>query len=223
MTLYQIEDGLAQLIAHRAERLADKAEPPGAEELAALEGEINKYQIAEPVKVARVAAMFRMWKAQRANIKDEIARLREADGFIDACEARLKERVAAALELLPEPAKGCRKLSGAEGSVLSLKGNGGVEPLQVDGWDSENRKWTSNTVLPYEYQIITIKMPFDLWTNHISRYNTGEVLPDGVDFSGTMQPGTPEPNGAAIRRDLADGEGVPGARLLERSSHVEIK
>ena len=241
LTLYQIEDGLAYMIEYRAERMADKAEPPTEEELAAIDGEIDKYQFQEPVKVSGVAAMFRKWRAQRTNIKAEIERLKSLDNMLDSMETRLKDRVAAALELLPMPAKGCRKLSGVEGSVLMLKGNGGVEPLQVDGWDSEKQKWTGETVLPYEFQTIKVRMPRTLWANVVSNYNDGSMVFGEI-----------EPNGAAIRKALTtdcatcngDGksglsgegedprcqtcggsgkQGVPGARLLERGQHVEVR
>jgi hypothetical protein len=71
LTLYEIEDGLAKLIEYRAERLLDTVDPPTPEELAAVDAEIDKYQFREPAKVAGVAAIFRMWKAQRTNIKAE--------------------------------------------------------------------------------------------------------------------------------------------------------
>lgn len=164
ISLYSIEEGLAQLLQYRQERMADKEDPATPEELEAIEGEIRKYEIREPAKVTGVVAMFRQWKAQRANIKAERDRLRDIDRQIEANEKRLKEHVAAALELLPEPKKGCRTLIGLEGSKLMLKSNGGVGPLQVDGWDSEEERWTTeNTVLPDEYETATVRMPLGIF------------------------------------------------------------
>lgn len=246
LTLYEIEDGLAKLIEYRAERLLDTADPPTPEELAAVDNEIDKYQFKEPAKVAGVAAIFRMWKAQRTNIKAERDRLRALDRFLEAAEARLKDRVAAALDLLPSPAKGCKKLTGHEGSVLMLKGNGGIEPLQIDGWDSEEQRWlTQDPVLPDNFMDLTVTLPKNKWINLLI------ALPESLRPQEAINDDLGKPNGDRIRAAIAKpcpvckgdtvfaigrpedkrcavcgGTGkqvVPGARLLPRGSHVECR
>jgi hypothetical protein len=244
LTLYQIEDELSQLIEHRAERLADKEDPPSPDELAAIEGEIDRYHFAEPVKVTGVVAMFRQWRAQRANIKAESDRLKALDGMLEACETRLKDRVAAALELLPQPAKGSRKLVGMDGSQLLLKGNGGLSPLQVDGWDEERRQWLAGKpILPLELCRMEGWIRADLFELAMDLVRTESKRGTQInDYSVRLVP-----DNEAIRKALenpcpvCDGLGkipfkdaciacggsgkntVPGARLRERGNHVEVK
>ncbi len=242
LTLFKIEDELAQLIEHRAQRVADLEEPASAEELSALDQVINEYELAAPAKVTGVVAMFRKWKAQRANIASEILRLTAIDKFLDACERRLKERAAAALELLPMPKKGARTLTGVDGSRLMLKGNGGVEPLQVDGWDADAWRWlTDVVVLPDEFQKVEVTMSLNDWN----------LICKQIDHFVALKPVFAEPDTKLIRETLGQDCGdcygtgsipkipmekvdcptcggtgkrtIPGARLNPRGQHVEIK
>jgi hypothetical protein len=253
VSLYAIEQGLADLIAYRQERLADKEDPPQQDELDAIEGEIRKYQISEPAKVSGVVAIFRMWKAQIANAKEEIKRFREIVRALEANEARLKEHCAGALEVLPAPAKGkSRSLTGLDGSRLILKGNGGLEPLHVDGWDPDREEWSGRQVLPQEYALVTVTMPHDLAIKLLMDHDAigvEHVRPNGELIRKTLATSCaacdgigsyPEQNPAWMSAEALDagatceakpcphcnGTGrklVPGARLLPRGSHVECR
>lgn len=198
LTLYQIESGLAQLIEYRASRMADTEEPPTQEELDAIEGEIRKYEFREPAKVAGVAAIFRSWRTTRETAAAEAKRYRAIAKAFEGMEARLKECVGAVLELLPAPAKGCRTLTGADGSKLMLKGNGGVEPLVIDGWDAERECWMrpgDMTVLPPEYRDVTVRLKVSDWMRILS-------LPDAL-VPTVVGPIAETPSGARIREALA--------------------
>jgi hypothetical protein len=242
LTLYQIESELADLIAHRQERIADTEDPPSPDELAAIDGEIDRYHFAEPVKVTGVVAMFRQWKAQRANIKTERDRLKALDNMLEAMETRLKDRVAAALELLPQPAKGSRKLVGVDGSQLLLKGNGGLQPLQVDGWDEERRQWVRpDSPLPPDFELATVEMSGTLFLtlSMMKEYEDKIRLIAHVPNNKLIRETLAQPCGRcnATGRlfsagdnpelcDLCGGSGkatVPGARLRDRGNHVEVR
>src|ERR1035441_2191434 len=129
LSLYNIDAELTQLLNYRDERMSDRDDPATEEELKALDGEIQKYMQQLPAKVDGVAAIFRRWKAARESAKAEISRIQGIIAHIEARETRLKVYVADILAMQPEPAKGCRKLTGNAGSVLMLKGNGGLAPL----------------------------------------------------------------------------------------------
>src|SRR5262245_22180237 len=126
LTLYQIEAGLLELVEYRQMRLEDKEDPPTAEELEVLEGEIRRYEIASPAKVAGVIGILRKWRTDREAAETEVKRLRAIVHSFEAMESRLKDAVAEVLRLLPMPEKGARKLHGSRGGYLMLKGNGGV-------------------------------------------------------------------------------------------------
>lgn len=240
LTLYQLETGLAELLEYRAARMADREDPPTAEELEALEGEVRRYEIATPAKVSEVAAIFRHWKQQREAVIAERQRLKAIEKNLEAMEARLKVRVAEVLELLPEPTGKIKSkvLTGADGSRLILKTNGGLLALQVDGWDAEQERWlVEETVLPAEFETAMVRMPLDIYAHLIRGILPAEFIDDVVLLSHA-------PDKTRIRAALAEdcdhcvefgpsgdcpicaGEIkriVPGARLLPRGAHVEVK
>lgn len=196
LSLWRIDETLAQLLSLREEMTAD------GENIAEVEKQIAEYMQALPAKVSGVCAMFRMWKSQQAAIKAEEDRLHELRKRVEANEARLKEYCAYVLEQQPEPKKGCKKLIGADGSQLMLKGNGGLEPLQID-----------ESVLPDDYREVTVRMPLEMWRD-ISKTFAAESWAKIVDQG---------PDNTAIRAAIQQHGGIPGARLLERGQHLEIR
>jgi hypothetical protein len=236
LTLHQIEVGLEQLIEYRQERLADTVERPSEEEILALDMEIERYQISGPAKVSGVAGIFRSWKAKRETARAEIKRLQQVVAHYECMEGRLKDYCAGILERQPAPAKGCRKLVGIDGSQLMLKGNGGVQPLEI----------TDASMIPDELcrYVLTLAGPeWRVVEEAVRRRTLGQLA---------LSPER-QPDGDAIRKALAQpcancaGKGeivggfdgiingtcpacggsgrnaVPGAQLLERGAHVEVK
>jgi len=180
-----------------------------------------------------VVAVFRNWKAQVSVAKSEVKRLHGIIAHLEAMDARLKAYCYEILERQPEPKKGARKLVGSDGSQIMLKGNGGIEPLHVDGWDPDSRQWVGHNDLPLEYKTVTLRVPAAI---------VGRVAGmDGVTVVST------EPDQARIREALASPcpacyglpahspidecqacggsgrQGVPGARLHPRGSHIEVR
>lgn len=199
LSLYHIETDLLQLLEYREERQADTTEPASEEELKAIDGEIQKCMEQLPAKVEGVAGIVRMWRATASQAKSERDRYARIVSAIEAREKRLLAYAADVMILLPEPAKGCRKLMGRDGSQLLLKGNGGIQPLAVD-----------EAMLPDDFRDVTVVMPLTKW-NSVS-----PTLPN-CRITQTA------PGNARIREAIARGEGVPGAHLEPRGQHVEVK
>ena len=199
LSLYHIDSELAALLDYRDERISDTEDPATAEEIAAVDGQIAVYMQALPAKVEGVAAMFRKWASQRQAVKDEIRRLSSIFDHIENKEKRLKSYVADILAMQPEPAEGCRKLVGNGGSVLMLKGNGGLAPLTVQ-----------EDILPEEFKKITVTLPLAVW-NDIN-------VADGWALNFKI-----EPDNTGIREALNAGLDVPGAHIEPRGTHVEVK
>jgi len=235
ISLYHIETGLAELIQYRAERVAEIDGPLAEGELDAIDSEIRKYQMATPAKVAGVAAIFRSWRAHRDTAKAEIGRLKKIVAHLEAMEDRLKEYVADVLAMLPEPKKGPRKLTGADGSVLSLRGNGGVQPLTI----------SDETLVPDEYKIMIVTMPMSVWltvaaeversadpaalkqTTSVNMAALREALEQPCEACGgnpslVVAAGAGESSGCATCGG-SGRRGVPGARLEARGQHVEVR
>lgn len=204
LSLFHLDRDLAGLIEYRQERIADAADPPSEDELKALELEIRRYLEALPKKVSGTVAVVRHWRSQRMAAKQEIDRLKAIVAHLDAMEARLLDYCGEILEKQPEPKKGCRKLTGTDGSTISLKGNGGVQALDI--YDPEG--------VPHDCWKTTIAMPTDEWEGMKEHF---------LDIGLTLISERSEPDPKAIREAIEDVGGVPGARLLERGKHVEIK
>lgn len=247
LSLYHLDNELLNLLAYRDERLSDSDAPPTDEEISAVDGEIRKYLEALPAKVSGVAAIFRMWRGQVATIKTEADRLAGLRRSIETREAWLKEIVAGVLDHQPEPKKGCKKLIGSDGSQLMLKGNGGVQPLEITA-----------ELVPDEYQVVTVRMASEKWDNICDLIIAAVGVERYREFITTeAEVLAKEPSNARIREALAQDcarcggngivdsyehggveyeaenpckecggsgkAGVPGCRLLARGEHVEIR
>ena len=225
ISLYHLEQGLADLIAYRAERVAEIDGPLAEGELEAIDAEIQRYEMATPAKVSGVAAIIRSWRAQKDTAKAEIARLKGIVEHLESMDARLKDYVASILERLPVPAKGSRKLTGNDGSVLSLKGNGGLQPLEI----------TDESMVPDEYKRVTIVMAMPEWRSLIAQDPEAPIIKAGIEVdNAAVRAALEQPCEACGGNPglMVDGcqscggsgkRGVPGARLLARANHVECK
>lgn len=215
MTLYALTDELSQLLAVRAEMLEDK------EDVAAIDTAIAEYMTALPKKADAVAHVLRSLETQAALSKLEEERLYERRKRFESCYECLEACVSRAMSKLPKPARGSRKIEGSV-STLMLKGNGGPAPLDV--YDA--------TLVPDEYCTFTLALTgagFEKLTQLVDRDDFVFAADRAVDNT-------------AVRKALeapcwlCDGkggdcsscggsgkQGVPGARLLERGAHLEIK
>ncbi len=199
ISLYRLESGLIQLLEYRQERLSSTEDPASEEELVALDGEIKAYVTEKlPVKIDSTAAVV-LWKERRlASLREEKERIKRAINAESSDLERLKAYIADVLALLPEPKKGSRKLSGAT-HTLSLRGNGGLAPMEI----------SDETMVPNQYRDATVTMPYEDWSK------IEGFCPNAAKVTVSL-------NNARIRDDLESGEGVPGASLLPRGSSLKV-
>lgn len=224
LSLYHIDQNIAQLIQYWEEREADTDAPMDDEERLVLDGQIKALMEARPEKVSGVCAIFRQWDDIEAATEKEIERLRSHVKAIQARRTRLKEYVAYILEQQPEPKRGCRKLTGVDGSVLMLKGNGGKEPLLIQ----------DPAMVPDEQCDFLVTIPGYHWRalecymrdataikREPSNSRIREALAQPCDRCGGLSAHDP-----SDECDTCGGSGknaVPGAALGERGVHVEIR
>jgi hypothetical protein len=227
ISLYHLEEGLANLIAYRQERVLEIDGPLEAGELDAIEAEIKRYEIATPAKVAGVAAILRSWRIQRENAKAEIRRLQSIVATLEAQDDRLKTYIADVLAMQPEPKKGCRQLTGNDGSKLMLKGNGGLQPLEI----------TDPALVPNEYKRVTLTINAAEWDDLCTIMEAAQIIapptliPKSIEVDNTLVRNALAsdcPECAGLTKECAacagtGKRGVPGARLLDRGSHVEVR
>lgn len=231
LSLLDIEQGLTAVLAAREE-----AETP--EEQAAADAAILAYLPAEIAKADGIARNVRLWRAIAAADKEEAQRLRGRAKLLESRVASLLSHVKYVMESL-----GKRRIEGKL-STLLLRGDGGRQPVSIQGWDKEHERWIDGNPgsLPAELCWAEIRMPYHWW----------EALCDAARNNGFLLPGGPDmqvksaPRLSAIAEalsqpcDACDGDpcdesgtvvcgacggsglaGVPGAILLPRGSHVE--
>lgn len=224
LTLYHLSDELAQLTALRVE-MAE-----AGEDTTAVDHSIALYLQALPDKVDAVAHVLHTIESQIALAKVEQDRIAKRTEPFQAAFDRIRQYACDVLAELPKPAKGCRKLDG-QSSTLMLKGNGGLAPLQID----------DETLVPDECCVAQVQMPYAdwmaMWEAIIIR---GEKAID-PQFLANAQCQRSVDN-KAVRKSLDEpcwacegkgGEciscggtgkqGVPGARLMDRGMHLEIR
>lgn len=258
LSLYTIEDSLDHLLEAREQARAhiEKLEVviasrPGElahelaeakQELAVVEKTLAEYERLEVLKVDNCHRYLATLKNLVPALRAEAAAISGRARRMEECAAWLKERLLNAMELGNK-----KRVDGTNGRYLLRKGNGGLKPLQVDGWDDEKKQWTSPlVVLPDELIDVTVKMPLQTWNfiTSLAEVNEERYGLDGATLTGS------EPSNERIRAALGEdcpgcnggfvlgpemqkvtceacsGTGkriVPGARLLDRGQHLEVK
>ena len=214
LSLYDLADDLVSLLALREEMAEEK------EATDAIDGAIAEYMAALPTQVDPVAHVLLTLESQEKLAAEEVARIAARRRRIASAAERLRRYCCNILLQLPKPKNGSRKLEGST-STLLLKGNGGVEPLDV----------YDESLVPEEYCTATITMP---WTQYVeipsihigaakvTRSIDNAAVRKGIASQCWFCQGGPEKEGCGV----CGGSGmhnVPGARLLERGHHLEIK
>lgn len=217
-SLFQINEQLADLLAVRADMLA--SDPP--EDVSAIDGQIIAYMQKEVSKADAIIPLWRHFETTAATARAESARLKayaeDLEGQLDHLKLRVKE-------VMIQFEK--KAIPGTVGRLL-LKGNGGSAPIQIqeDMLPDELCKWegviygTAWKHIPDHFKArVDVKM---------------KRLPSNTAVREALAKPCVICDGAG---DVADGAGrvmcphcegrkltfVPGARLLDRGAHVEIK
>jgi len=216
LTLYSLSYDLISLLAER-EEMADRKE-----DTADVDAAMAEYMQALPQKVDGVVHVLRTLDSQAELAAAEVQRLNARRRQIASAAERLRQYCCSVLAQLPKPRKGSRKLEGSTSSLI-LKGNGGLEPLEV----------YDEALVPDEYCTATITMSMNDWNALFDAAGSPVLVGSSVQRS---------VNNAAVRKALAKNcwlcegkggdcnacggsgkQGVPGARLQERGSHLEIR
>ncbi len=223
LTLYSLTDELAQLMALRAEMAEN------AEDTAAIDGEIAVYLQRLPEKVDAVAAILRILDSQVGLAADEVQRLNQRRRRLAAAREKLAGYVCDILSQLPEPKRGSRKLEGGT-ATLALVRNGGAEPLDV----------YDESLVPDEYCVAVVKIPWAKWLDirefadcppaNVEREVNNKAVREALaapcwacEGTGIIPTDTPSET-TPCNCCMGDGKGsVPGAKLMERGSRLEIR
>ncbi len=181
---------------HEMVDIWQEAQTPEAIEEA--EQAIRVYIEAEVRKVDNIRKYVRFCDAQSAAAKAEAALQRSRQAVWEARADRLKQFVYDVMQSFR-----VKKLEGNTGS-LAIKGNGGKLPLSI----------VSETLVPDDFCDVTITMTVPAWRALVTRANVEAV--QGAKVTRAI-------SNDRIRAALEAGEGVPGARLGERGSHLEVR
>jgi hypothetical protein len=204
MTLWNIEQGLADLFERREELTVPEAS--GIEsfvELQEVDLAISDYIKAEVQKVDGVRGWWKHLEMMRDAAKAEASTMQDRAQAFDRQLTVLKSAILITLEEMEFRAGKPRKLEGKTGSI-SLVGNGGRQPVVI----------TDEALIPDEYRTVTVKMNAELWRKVCA------ALPD---LAG-LQECKKDPNLTLIYNALESGmDGVPGAVLAPLGSHVRVK
>lgn len=204
MTLWNLEQGLADLFERRGELTVPEAS--GIEsfvELQEVDLAIAEYIKAEVQKVDGVRGWWKHLEMMRDAAKAEAKAMQDRAQSAERQLTVLKNAIQITLEEMQWRAGKPRKLEGKTGSI-SLVGNGGRRPVVI----------TDESLIPDEYRTVTVKMNAELWRKVCA------ALPD---LAG-LQECKKDPNLTLIYNALESGmDGVPGAVLAPLGSHVRVK
>ncbi len=196
MGLFDIERTLHEMV-----DIWQEAQTPEAIEEA--EQAIRVYIEAEVRKVDNIRKYVRFCDAQSAAAKAEAALQRSRQAVWEARADRLKQFVYDVMQSFR-----VKKLEGNTGS-LAIKNNGGKLPLSI----------VSEELVPDEYCDMTVTMPLHLWKRFMELSGMSHM--PGIEAC--FKTGPRIPSSILIRTVLEAGEGVPGCRLGERGSHLEVR
>jgi hypothetical protein len=224
LTLRTIDWQLGELLEYRQSRIDDPDTPATAEELAAVDDEIERYMGALARKVDGVAGLLLRWKEQQEAIAAERSRLKVLLTRIEAQDSRLRDHVAMVMSRQPAPSKGPRRLRGNT-TELVLRASGGPAPLLVPQPD----------LVPSEFQTVEITMRYDLWEQLVREADKNlaeriradakqKILPSNALIRRELEKPCPACSGAGCTECGGTGsKSVPGAYLGERGSWIDIR
>lgn len=218
--LFRINETLAELLAVRADMLA--SDP--VEDISAIDGEIIKYFQKEVAKADAIIPLWRHFETTAATARAEAARLK---AYAEDLEGQLEHMKLRVKEVMVQFDK--KVIPGSTGRLM-LKGNGGSAPIQIqeEMLPDELCKW-EGTIYGHEWS-----MAPDHWKQRpgvkMKRLPSNTKIREALakpceTCGGTKTQLAREGNGEEPCQACGGTgkAGVPGARLLERGKHVEVK
>lgn len=236
LSLFHIEQDLAELMAAREDALANGFQSPEDQSttVAAIDEAIQQYATREVAKVDGIRGYLRWTKAQIAEARAEADRQTARANQLEAGADRLKQFVVDVMQ-----SAGKKRLDGKTGALM-VKGNGGVEPLVID----------DESLVPDELCWMEGKIRADVWAEIINvvqatgseglkylyrtavfkRVASPSLVREALAKNCTACCGRPlEFDGmeAASMTCMACGgsgrAGIPGVRLAHRGVHLELR
>ena len=241
-SLWVIEDALRGLMEARESLLqdleklhaglrleGDQTEDDVREQIGVVDTALTEYIQALPSKIDSIHGWLAFAKTMVAAAKFEAARFADAAKRIQTNMDRLKAYV---LDVMRKAE--IKRYNGTAGRYLLRKGNGGIAPLTVDGWDGKDLR--ADAPLPTEYRDVVVRIPAVAW-----------AATDGMEhFRACAKVLAVVPNQERIREALAascatcggvmtspvnpcpacSGDGkvrIPGARLEERGEQLLVR
>ena len=203
LSLYVIEEALAELLSAREDLLTEtpgiRPEPERAAELTEVEKALAEYVAREVGKVDGIHGYLRAAEATEEAARAEAARFTARANSIKANVERVKRLVLDVMVM-----QGKKRIEGTAGRAITRQANGGVLPLVI----------SDETAIPSDCKRATVQMPADEWESFREHM---------LDIGMTLISERVEPDQKAIREAIVDTGGVPGASLGERSEHIRIK
>jgi len=221
-TLFQINETLADLLAVRSDMLA--SDPP--EDVSAIDGEIIKYFQKEVAKADAIIPLWRYFETAAATARAEAVRLKAYAEDVEGQLEHLKLRVK---EVMIQFEK--KSIAGTHGRLM-LKGNGGSAPIQINEevLPDDLCKWEGTIygtawchIPPHFKARSDVKMkrlPSNTRIREALAKRCEPCQGTGKAIDGRHM------GDEAMTCAECEGDGkarVPGARLLERGNHVEIR
>jgi Siphovirus Gp157 len=206
LSLYQIETELLDLMRYR-ESVAEDAELTPQDQKASLEAidqQIAEYVMREIAKVDGIAAYLRECAARAVIIEEEADRLHK---LAKAWFARHDRLEAITLRVMQQT--GATLLEGRTSTFKVRKNPPSVEVAQPD-------------LVPLDYRRITVTMTAGLWSRLISVLVSDRGAPVLADLL-ACQKTNGEPIKTEIGKELKQGVGVPGCRLVDDKVRLVVE
>lgn len=240
-SLWVIEDALRGLMEARESLLQDletiqngnllqddRTEEDIREQIGAVDTALTEYIQALPSKIDSIHGWLAFSKSMLAAAKFEAARFAMAAKRIETNMDRLKAYVLGVMRKAE-----IKRYNGTAGRYLLRKGNGGIAPLTVDGWDGKDLR--ADAPLPREYRDVVVRLPADDFDGPAISWRDCKVLAvvpnqerirEALGQSCFLCGGTGSMTEEPERCGACGGDGkarVPGARLEERGEHLECR
>jgi len=236
ISLYEIEESLAELLSARDEVTADLRYM----EVNTIDPQDYADKQKESVEVERLLveygerAVLKVdgWHSAIRRMETDLVAEKEEKAAISArisrTEGTLKRLKAIGVEIMRKFDK--KALVGTAGRKLSRCGNGGIQPLDIQGWDAENEKWCyPYPILPAEFQDVVVRMPLDMYfaCGMDSRCTEISRQPANGRIREALAQPCPTCGGTAqgLHCDDCNDTGkasVPGASLAIRGEHLRL-
>lgn len=202
MSLYQIDDTIAQLSALRE----DPDLTP--DERAVVEQQLAVYSQEQlPRKVDGYRGYIKLCRTNEAVAKAEKGVAADTENMWRSRADHLEGICKDVMEN-----RGVKRLDGRVG-YISLRGNGGLQPMEP----------INEALLPDEYRMYRMALAAPAWRALQAILVGSQATLAPAILRAMLASVKAEVNVAAVRSALEAGTEVPGARLADRGSHLEVK